>query len=212
VVFVTGTGTEVGKTWLSCAAGGQLRSRGRRVSVRKPLQSHDRRGGPTDAQLLAEASGEDVACVCPAERTFEVALAPPMAAIALGRRIAATAELAAALGWAEETEVGLVEGAGGIRSPLSADGDNLDLLAYLDTDHVVVVAEAGLGVVNAVRLTTDVLGARPVTAFLNRFDPSDEVHTASCAWLRDRDGLDVAVTVGELVETLEGRLQSPLRR
>ncbi len=53
--------------------------------------------------------------------------------------------------------MGLVETAGGVRSPLAADGDCLDYCAALDPDVVVLVADAGLGTINAVRLTLDAL-------------------------------------------------------
>ncbi len=55
-------------------------------------------------------------------------------------------------------DVGLVETAGGMRSPLAADGDCLAFCAALAPDVIVLVADAGLGTINAVRLTLDALG------------------------------------------------------
>ena len=56
--------------------------------------------------------------------------------------------------------VGLVEAAGGVRSPLADDGDAVDLAAALRPDRVVLVADAGLGTINAVRLAVGAAGPR----------------------------------------------------
>ena len=85
-------------------------------------------------------------------------MAPPMAAEALGRPPFTLADLVASCDWpAPAVDVGLVETAGGVRSPLAADGDCLALCAELTPDLVVLVADAGLGTINAVRLTTEAL-------------------------------------------------------
>jgi dethiobiotin synthetase len=54
-------------------------------------------------------------------------------------------------------DVGLVETAGGVRSPQADDGDVLDLVAAIAPDHVILVADAGLGTINAVRLSVAAL-------------------------------------------------------
>ena len=94
-------------------------------------------------------------------------------------------------------EVGLVETAGGIPSPLAADGDCLALCEALAPDVVVLVADAGLGTINAVRLTLDVLGplAALAVVVLNRFDPESDLHRRNLEWLSRRDGRRL-LTVG----------------
>lgn len=210
-VLVTGTGTEVGKTWLTCSVVGELRERGLRVSARKPVQSLDPSEGKSDAELLAEATGEEPREVCPPELTYDKALAPPMAAHALGRPIPTTRDLAARLSWPAGCDVGLVEGAGGLRSPLSADGDNLGLIAELDPDLVVLVGEARLGVVSAVRLATGSLGSWRSVVFLNRFDATVEAHDLSAAWLRGEDRLDIVTGAAEVAARVLSRLAAAAR-
>ena len=100
-------------------------------------------------------------------------MAPPMAAEALGRPPFTIADLVRELRWPHDpVGVGLVETAGGVRSPLAADGDCLALCGALGPDLVVLVADAGLGTINAVRLTIEALGAvgAPVVVVLNRFN------------------------------------------
>ncbi len=210
--MVVGTGTDVGKTWVAARLLSDLRAHGRSVAARKPAQSFDPGDDPAgrDASVLAAASGERPEEVCPAERWYEVPMAPPMAADALGRPSFGIADLVSELRWAPEpVDVGLVETAGGLRSPLAADGDCAALCAALDPDLVLLVADAGLGTINVVRLTVDALGAldADLVVVLNRFDTAMDVHIQNVAWLRARDGLKVVALPGgesELAEIVTG--------
>ena len=121
-----------------------------------------------------------------------------MAAATLGLPAFTIADLVAEIRWNDTTAVGFVEGAGGVRAPLAADGDNLDLVHALAPDHVLVVADAGLGTINAVRLTVDVLDPYPTVVALNRFDERDELHRTNRAWLATYDGFVVVTTPEEL--------------
>jgi len=200
LVVVTGTGTEVGKTWWSAALLRALRDRGVTVAARKPVQSFaaDDAAAATDAGVLADATGADPGTVCPPRRWLPVPMAPPMAAAALGLPAFTVADLAAEISWPDAVAVGLVEGAGGLRSPLADDGDTRTLIDALDPDDVLVVADAGLGVIHGVRLVVDALPGHRVTVALNRFDPADDVHAANRAWLEARDGLTVVTGAGDL--------------
>lgn len=200
LVVMAGTGTEVGKTWVAAHLLTELRTAGLSVSARKPVQSFDPGDTGTDAHVLAAATGEVHTDVCPHHRWYERAMAPPMAAEALGRPPFTIADLVAELTWPfPAPDVALVETAGGLRSPLAADGDNLALVEALQPDLVVVVADAGLGTINAVRLTMEALdrGAHvaDLVVFLNRYDGEDDLHRRNAAWLarRDRFAVDLAV-------------------
>lgn len=172
------------------------------MAAYKPVQSFDPGdGAPLDAEVLAAATGQQHEEVCPAARTYEVPMAPPMAADALGRPCPTLTELlptrpAGALLW--------VEGVGGPRSPLAADGDGVDLCAALGPDVVVLVADAGLGTINAVALSVEpfrALGPEPLV-MLNRYDDADDLHRRNRAWLVDRLGLDVVVDVAALADRI----------
>lgn len=202
VVVVAGTGTEVGKTWVTAHTIRRLRAGGLTVAARKPAQSHEPGETDTDAEVLATASGEDLAAVCPPHRDYEVAMAPPMAAALLGRPEFSTADLVAELDWPTDTDVVVVESAGGVRSPLSGDGDTVALVNAVSPDCVVLVADPGLGMINAVRLCCASLEpVRPVV-FVNRFDPRIELHLLNLAWLRDIDRLDVVTDTSQLAERI----------
>jgi dethiobiotin synthetase len=206
LVLVAGTGTEVGKTWVACRLARALRRRGLIVAARKPAQSYDPADdlADTDAALLAHATGDHPAVVCPQHRWYPAAMAPPMAAEALGRPPFTVADLVGELAWPPAVGVGLVEAAGGVRSPIAADGDGVALAAALHPEHVVLVADAGLGTINGVRLAIAALASWPVIVVLNRYDPADDRHARNLEWLAGRDGLDVVTDPDALVAPVVG--------
>jgi len=181
-----------------------LRQRGVAVAARKPAQSFAGDGHATDADLLAIASGQAPGEVCPAHRWYRVAMAPPMAADVLGRDAFTSSDLAAETAWPVHAAVGILETAGGVRSPLASDGDTVTFCHLLAPDVVILVADAGLGTINAVRLSAGALedGSAPVVVYLNRYDATDELHRTNREWLTQRDRLDVVTSVGELVHRL----------
>jgi dethiobiotin synthetase len=193
VVFVGGTGTAVGKTWVAAAVLRRLRVAGVGVAARKPAQSFDpdTDAGRTDADVLAAATGESPHDVCPAHRWYARPLAPPMAADVLGASPFTVTGLCAELCWRDDVGVGLVEGAGGPRSPIAADGDNVALSDAIAPDVVLLVADAGLGTINAVRMSVDAFAGAPVLVVLNRYDGRGSLHRRNRHWLSDQDGFDV---------------------
>jgi dethiobiotin synthetase len=127
-----------------------------------------------------------------------------MAARALARPPFTIADLAAETTIAPEG-VTLVEGAGGLRSPLADDGDNVALVTVLDPALVILVADAGLGTINAVRLSAAALRPRPYVVYLNRFTPATDTHLRNLDWLRERDDEDVATDVDALTDQVMRR-------
>jgi len=197
---VTGTGTEIGKTWVGARVLARLRADGLRVAARKPVQSFAAADGSTDADVLAQATGEEPGEVCPAHRWYERPMAPPMAADVLGRAPFTIADLVGEITWPDDVDVGLVEGVGGPRSPLAADGDTVDLVRALAPSVVVLVADAGLGAINAVRLSAAALPAALVV--LNRYDGTDDLHVRNRRWLADECGLDIVASTEDVADRL----------
>jgi dethiobiotin synthetase len=211
LVLVAGTATEVGKTWFTCAVADALSTRGILVAARKPAQSFEAGAGSTDADLLGAATGARPHDVCPAAQWYEVAMAPPMAASVLGRPIPTIAELAAGCAMSTATAIGFVESAGGVRSPLAGDGDTADLAAAIAPDLIVLVADAGLGTIHAVRTSSPPLERWPVVVYLNRFDAEDDLHRRNRDWLDERDGYAVVGDVTAAADLLEAQWRAKLR-
>ena len=200
LVVVVGTGTEVGKTWVSAKLLLHARSQQLRVAARKPAQSFEPQStAPTDAELLADASGEAAETVCPPHRWYPIAMAPPIAAELLNRPPLLLDRLIAEMQWPPGIDLGVIETAGGLRSPIAHDGDCRDLVRRVAPDEVLLVADAGLGTINAVRLVIESLAFAKVTVLLNRFDATNVLHARNREWLQVRDGLRVIVDATEFL-------------
>jgi dethiobiotin synthetase len=152
-LFITGTGTDVGKTYVAALIARALCDAGKRVGVYKPVASGcEDRGGrlscSPDAVALWEAARRPgtLEQVCP--QMFAAPLAPHLAARAEGRSVNAPLLREGARYWQEVCDVVIVEGAGGLMSPVSNDDYNADLAAEFGYPLVIVAANE-LGTINA---------------------------------------------------------------
>ena len=196
-VVISGTDTEIGKTWAAARLVESLRASGVEVHARKPVQSFDKADALTDAEVLAGATGEAAEAVTPEHRSYPVAMAPPMAADKLGEPEISMQDLIGEIDMPAEGVV-IVEGVGGPRSPLAHNGDTVSLARALAADLVILVAGSGLGVINSVMLSASAFAPLRTIVFLNRFDPLDDLHVRSRDWLRSHHGRTVVTTVEEL--------------
>lgn len=211
VVLVSATGTEIGKTWVTCRLIEHARARSVPVAARKPVQSFDIADGPTDADLIGDALGVDAAEVCPLHRWYELPMAPPMAAEALGLPPISLADLLAEL-TLPEIGMSFVEGVGGPRSPIADDADTTDLAEALDPAAIVLVAHAGLGTINDVLLSVESFGGRDVAVFLNRFDRNNRLHLANADWLGEAEGIEVSTDIPSLFRRISATLTRSIPR
>jgi dethiobiotin synthetase len=151
-LFITGTGTGVGKTYVAALIAKTMRDAGVRVGVYKPAASGcDCRNGElisSDAVALWDAAGRPgtLANVCP--QMFAAPLAPHLAARAEKRRVDAKLLRDGLQYWRDTSDVVIVEGAGGLMSPISDEDYNADLAAEFGFPLLVVAANE-LGVINA---------------------------------------------------------------
>lgn len=161
VLCVGGTDTGVGKTVVVAALAALARAREESVAVVKPVQTGVAPGEPGDLAAVARLSG--------VEDLHELARYPePLAPATAARRAGAdgvaperVATYVRAL--ADERDLVLVEGSGGLLVRLDVTGGTLvDAAVRLDAP-VLLVARAGLGTLNAVALSCEALAARGVT-------------------------------------------------
>ena len=154
LVFVSGTATEVGKTWWAAATARELRDRGRRG--RRPQAGavgRARRGRPTP-RCSPHATGEDPATVCPPQRTYPLAVGAADGRRASWASPASPPPISPAGSRGPTTiDVGFVEGVGGPARRSATTATTSTSRTLLAPDLVVVVADAGLGTINAVRLS-----------------------------------------------------------
>lgn len=151
-LFITGTGTGVGKTYVAALLAKSLVAAGKKVGVYKPVASgcelRDGKLISADALALWEAAGRpgSIEQVCP--QLFAAPLAPHLAARAEGKRVDAELLRSGLDFWRESCDIVLVEGAGGLMSPISDDDYNADLAEEFGLPLVVVAANV-LGTINA---------------------------------------------------------------
>jgi dethiobiotin synthetase len=186
-LFVTGTGTGVGKTWVARAIVAAWGRRGLRVAALKPVETGvpfaNGIPAPADALALARAAGAppDVRDLCRVALPDPVS--PHLAAARAGTRIDID-ELAA---FVRERSVGfdavIVEGAGGLLAPLSGEALQADFAARLGWP-LLVVAPNVLGGINHALLTIEAAVRRGVPlagVVLNRTAAADFGNAAAIA-------------------------------
>jgi dethiobiotin synthetase len=188
-LFITGTGTEVGKTYVAALIAKQLVSEGVRVGVYKPAASGCRDDVSDDAVALWEAAGRPLTLddVCP--QRFTAPLAPHLAAREESRRVDAALLRSGYEVWRETYDFVLVEGAGGLMSPLSDDDYNADLARDLGLPLLVVAANR-VGVINDVMqtlITAEAKGLRIAGVVLNETSADgDQSRATNAAELTQR--------------------------
>ena len=156
IVFITGTDTGVGKTLLTALLVRFLRGHGVPAAALKPVCS----GGRSDARLLRVASGGRLTLDEINPWHFRAPVAPVLAARRERKRVKRSAVVAHIRGLQNRFDVLLIEGAGGVLSPLGDDFNSRDLIASLRALPMVVCPNR-LGAVNQILLT---LAALPLAA------------------------------------------------
>lgn len=218
-IFITATGTDIGKTYISALLVKQLRERGVNCNYYKPVLS----GAIID---FNEVLAEDAEFVCntagldgdPLDRvsyTFEPAVSPHLAAAMEHRTIAIEKIVEDYNRISSNCDFTVVEGAGGIITPLDLD---IKLFMYdvpevlgLDT---IIVADAGLGTINNTFLTVDFLKRSPIKIkgiILNNFDKEDFMHIDNLRVIQEICGVKVLGTVakdGDGIEFINGAIEA----
>ena len=168
-LFFAGTDTDVGKTYVASLVTRQILQAGFRVGVYKPVASGCRRSAGTliadDAQQLWNAAGKprDLDQVCP--QRFEAALAPPEAAKLESKEVDPHLLTDGAAVWREESDWLIVEGAGGLMSPLAIGVLNADLAHALNPLRLIIVCANRLGAVHQCLSTVEAARHRNLNPF-----------------------------------------------
>lgn len=151
-VMLVGTDTEVGKTYVACRLIERWLRLGICIGAYKPVASGALSEEWSDASLLWKASGHLGTLEQVNPQSFSAALAPPIAAELEGRNVDEELLVRGALEWEDRCDFLVVEGAGGLMSPISWTMTNAHLAQALDLP-LILVAPNQLGVVSQV-LTT----------------------------------------------------------
>jgi dethiobiotin synthetase len=154
-LFVTGTGTSVGKTLVSATLLAAMRAAGEPVRAHKPVVTglEDPPGEwPPDHVLLGAAAGMDPEQVAPLR--FGPAVSPHLASALAGEPLERETLVRNAHAAIADTGILVVEGVGGLLVPLTEDFSVRDLAVELALP-VIVAAAPGLGTINHTLLTIE---------------------------------------------------------
>ena len=156
IFLITGTDTGVGKTVVACLIARVLGDHGTPVSGTKPIAS----GSRADAQCLRRCLGHGWSLDTINPWFFSAPLAPALAAARQGQRVGLPKVLQylARIRTISNGATLIVEGAGGLLSPLGDNFDSRDLLRALRAIPI-VVARNRLGAINQVLLAAAALSA-----------------------------------------------------
>ncbi len=215
VYVVAGAGTDIGKTFITALLVRRLRAAGRAVLALKPVASGvpdpgDAAFAATDTARLLAAQGLALTpaslAACSPWR-FAAPLSPDMAAAAEGQTVTleAVADFCRArIAAADPDGVVLVEGAGGVMSPIASDALNLDLIKALACP-VVLVAGSYLGAISHALTAIEALAARGASVralVVNESAGSEVDFDATLETLRRHAGATVIVPVRRNAETV----------
>jgi dethiobiotin synthetase len=187
--FLTGTDTEVGKTYAACALLHAAHARGLSTLAMKPVAAGvDSAGRNEDVEKLNSASSVKAPRELVNPFCFAAAIAPHIAAAGEGRAIDPDVILDAYRRLAAQADFVVVEGVGGFRVPLGPGFDTADLAVRFGLPVILVVG-LRLGCLNHALLTAEAIRARGLTVagwIANRIDPEMPFWAENLAALQQR--------------------------
>ena len=153
-ILITAHDTEVGKTRATAALARALTQQGKSVEIVKAVQSGVPEGESGDADWALSQVDDAQLASARTLFSYKAPLAPVQAAEAEGEELSFAKVLNALKALPANTDVQLIEGAGGIAVPLEHSGkDYADLTRELEVDFLVIVIQNRMGSMNQTRLT-----------------------------------------------------------
>lgn len=213
-LFVTGTGTDVGKTFASGLLVKTMREAGFDVGYYKAaisgIETDDEGATISDASFVATMAGLPESHDELVSFSYRTAVSPHLAARLEGNPIELETIKRDFLRACTRHEYVVVEGSGGIVCPLRVDDETTimleDVVRMLGLD-VVIVADAGLGTLNALATTCAYLDKATIEArgfILNRFEAGDVMHEDNLVMAERLTGLPSLARIARNAAAFEG--------
>ena len=212
-IFITGTGTDIGKTYVAGLIVKKIADAGKSAAYYKAAMSgNDRREDgtliPGDALFVRQTAGieQPLDEMCP--YVYENAYSPHLASRIEGHPVELSVVKEGYKKVCEKYDYVTMEGSGGILCPLRMEeGQTLWLEDVIRTLRLpsVIVADAGLGTINSVVLTVEHMHARklPVKGILfNHYHKGDRMEEDNIAMCQHRTGLPVLACIPDDAQQL----------
>lgn len=206
-LFVTGTGTDVGKTFVSGLIVKKLQEAGLSCGYYKAAISGNEYGDdgkliPGDAKYVRDMSGinQEIDSMCP--YVYEIAVSPHLAAQIEKKDIDINVVKHGFDAVMEKYDYVTMEGSGGVLCPL-VDGEKpillWELIKELDMPTI-IVADAGLGTINSVGLTVEFLKNRGIPVkgiIMNHYHEGDVMEEDNIRMCEKLTGVRVIAKVAD---------------
>lgn len=169
-LFITGTGTDVGKTFVSALIVKKLASKAKSGYYKAAMSGNirDKKGNliPGDAKFVKDVSGigQSLESMCP--YVYENAYSPHLASRVEGKPVSMEVVERGFLALQDEFDYLTVEGSGGILCPIDYDKSGSRKILFLEDIirnlalNSIIVADAGLGTINSLVLTANYMAAK----------------------------------------------------
>lgn len=204
-IFVTATGTDIGKTYISALLVKKLRESGFNCGYYKPalsgaIKQPDGSLLAGDCDFVVKTAGLDVNPEDCVTYCFEEAVSPHLAAERLGVKIEKSKIKSEFEQRKKNYDYLVVEGAGGITCPFNMKEEILllpDIIKALGL-NVVIVADGGLGTINSVLLTVEYAKQQGINIkglILNNFKEDNFMHLDNKKQIERLTGINVIATV-----------------
>ncbi len=204
-IFITATGTDIGKTYVSALIVKKMRESGFNCGYFKPVLS----GVLEKDGILIESDCNYVVNTAKLPTTandcvaywWEEAVSPHLAAQRFGQSIDINRILNKYKEKQNEYDYLLIEGAGGITCPLRLNNGEKYLLKDLIKDlntEIIIIADGGLGTINSILLTVEYAKANNIPVkgiILNNYEPNNFMHQDNLKQVEYLTGLNVIATV-----------------
>lgn len=204
-IFVTATGTDIGKTYISALLVKKLRESGLNCGYYKPalsgaIKQPDDSLLPGDCDFVVKTSKLNIKPIDCVTYCFEEAVSPHLAAERLGVKIEKSKIKSEFEQREKNYDYLVVEGAGGITCPFNMKEEVLllpDIIKALGL-NVVIVADGGLGTINSVLLTVEYAKQQGINIkglILNNFEEDNFMHLDNKKQIERLTGINVIATV-----------------
>lgn len=204
-IFITATGTDIGKTYVSGLLVKKMRESGYNCGYYKPalsgaVKQSDGTLLPGDCDFVVKTSGLNITPAECVTYCFEEAVSPHLAAERQGVSIDNNLIKSEYIKKSEPYDYMVVEGAGGITCPFNLKEEKLllpDVIKSLGLD-IIIVADGGLGTINSVILTTEYAknhGLNIKGIILNNYDEDDFMHYDNKKQIEVLTGVNVIAVV-----------------
>ena len=206
-LFITATGTDIGKTYISALLVKKMIEYEFNCGYYKPVLSGAIRIGdviiPGDCKYVTDISGLNIKPTECLSYCFEEAVSPHLAAQRTGTNISIDKILNDYNNLSKRYDYVLIEGAGGITCPIISTENKVYLMSDLIKDlkvNVIIVADGGLGTINSVLTTVEYAKARGINIegiILNKYDKTDFMHKDNLKMVEKLTGIKVIATIAK---------------